>query len=119
MAASRFGERAESSAGPVRIRTNTRALPLDGRAVVRNPHGGRVGELARVRRTKLRLELAGFDTGGGAEEVEQLGELVGGRADHLDIAVGRLSDLVQALECARESRRRSERRPEVMARERN
>ena len=45
--------------------------------------------------------------------------MVGGRADHLDVAVGRILDLVEALQRAGESRGRRERRPQVVTRKGN
>src|ERR671910_595645 len=81
-------------------------------------HGRAVDdELARVGLARLDVEAAGLDPCHGSEEVEQLGHLLRGGADHVDVTVGRALERVEALQRVRESRSRRERRPEVVARE--
>ena len=84
------------------------------------PNEARSGlsQLEGVHLAEIRREPTGLDPGDHAELVEDVRDLPGGGLDHLDVAVGRLPELVlpQGVSEAGNGR---ERRPQVVTRERD
>jgi hypothetical protein len=110
-----LGDGAQGHGRPSRVELHDCTLAGHRRGPVRELPCGRVGELAEVRRLRLRLEPLVLDSRGRAEQVEKRGHLVGRRADHLHVPRRRLTDVLEPLERAREPRGRRERRPEIVA----
>ena len=106
------GQRRQSTLGRIPIDEHTRTGPL-GKGLLAHPIRGGPRELERVGLGHVRRIPAVLDAGGEAEVVEDLCELPRGGLDHLDIAVGRLPDLVLT-QGVREARHGREGRPQVV-----
>ncbi len=119
---------AVDAAVPRRAESKRSERPLDPRTVgpqrgalagrggaLADQRGRLVDELARVRVDELRLVPPVLDPRDEREILEQLRQLLRSGEDHLDVAVGRLAEVVEALQGVREARNRGQRRAQVMA----
>ncbi len=111
-------QRSERPLDPLAVGPQRSALAGSGGALA-DQRGRLVDELARVRVDELGLVPPVLDPCDEREVLEQLRHLLRSGEDHLDVAVGRLAEVVDALQGVREARNGGQRRAEVMARQGN
>ena len=110
-------ERGEPALGGIPLDEHLRAGSAGMSLFPRASRGG-LSQLERVGGDEVRSKAPGFDPRSQAQVVEDLRELPRGRLDHLDVAVGRLPDLVLA-QGVREAGHGREGRPQIVAGERD
>jgi GTP cyclohydrolase IV len=110
-------ERGEPALGGIPLDEHLRASS-PGLSLLPHPARGGLRQLERVGRNQVRGKALRLDPRRQAQVVEDLRDLARGGLDHLDVAIGRLTDLVLA-QRVREARHGREGSPQIVTGERD